>query len=845
MASPATGRRTCACTIVSRNYFHYARTLMDSVRAAHPDWEQCVLLVDEFGRGVEPTGHPFEVIDVAALGLPNFKQFAYRYNILELNTAVKPWLLRLLLGRGGADRVVYFDPDIQVYAPLREVEEAFDAGAFMVLTPHLLQPITDDGHYPDDLHILRAGCFNLGFLALARGAQLDPFLDWWQRRLEFQCCVDFAQGLFVDQKWLDLAPGLYDNVAVLRHPGYNVAYWNLPHRALTKAGHAYQVNGRPLVFFHFSGLNPDAPESLSKYQDRYRLEDLGRVRDLFDRYCDVVRANEYSTYRKIPYAFGAFTDGTGIPDCLRRHYRQSADVRRRLGPDPFATGSAYYQEPWGHGRPFMNRYMAALWEVRSGLEVQFPFPTGASRLNFVTDFLWYLAADEKTPPAFVDPVARSAPRGLGLLARMRPLARLFVPQPLRRHIRNTVTRLRGGGEAAAETSAPAAPAARQLFPGRRPGLNIVGYVRSEHGIGESARLCARSAAAAAVPFSLYDFNVGNSSRTANVEWDHRVRVDNPHRVNLLHINADQMPVAREHLGAAFFEGRYNIGFWHWELPELPDDWLPSFAPLDEVWVPTHFVADAVSRKSPLPVVRMPHAVRVSARPAARRGDFGLPEGTFLFLTMYDTHSVQMRKNPGAAVEAFRRAFAGRRDVALVVKINNPDSYPDEVRALRDRLAGWDNALVLDRILSRQEVYDLESLCDSFVSLHRSEGFGLGLAESMYLGKPVIGTGWSGNVDFMNEQNSCPVSYRLVRLEQDFGPYPAGQFWADPDVDHAAWYMRKLTEEPAWRDEVAARGRETIRTEFAPEVIGRLYRERLAHIDGRLADDVPGSTRLAA
>jgi glycosyltransferase involved in cell wall biosynthesis len=371
-----------------------------------------------------------------------------------------------------------------------------------------------------------------------------------------------------------------------------------------------------------------------------------------------------------------------------------------------------------------------------------------------------------------------------------------------------------------------------------PGFNIVGYVRSEHGVGESARLCARAAEAAGLPFCLVDFNVDNHSRTGVRDWEHKIRDRNDHQVNLLHINADQMPLAYQHLGSDFFQHRYNIGYWAWELPEFPDGWTPSFELVDEVWSPSSFVVETVSRKSTVPVLRMPHAIRIALPPDLQRADLGLslPDDRFLFLAMYDTLSVQARKNPQAAIEAFRRAFPDPRDVGLVVKINNPARCADEVSALKASLQSTAGIWVVDQILTRQEVYNLEMVCDAFVSLHRSEGFGLALAESMYLGKPVIATAWSGNMDFMNADNACPVRHRLVHLEQDYGPYAKGQCWAEPDVEQASWYMRRLVAEGGWRRQIGLRGQQTIETEFSPEAVGRLYRQRLAVIQRRLGFD---------
>jgi glycosyltransferase involved in cell wall biosynthesis len=368
---------------------------------------------------------------------------------------------------------------------------------------------------------------------------------------------------------------------------------------------------------------------------------------------------------------------------------------------------------------------------------------------------------------------------------------------------------------------------RRKASNRMLGINVVGYFQSELGIGESARLCAAAAEAARIPLALVDFRVGCSSRSGDARFADRLSGENPHPVNLIHVNADQLPVAFSQLGQAFFEHHYNIGFWHWELPQFPDEWLGSFAPLQEVWVPSRFVMDAVGEKSPLPVVRMPHAVAFDVPADANRERFGLAPRDFLFLTMYDMHSVQERKNPEAVVESFRRAFPDGRGAGLVVKLMNSTSEPGDFERLRERLRGVPGVQLIAETLSRRDVYGLESVCDCFVSLHRSEGFGLGLAESMYLGKPAIGTDWSGNTDFMDETNSCPVRCSLVRLERDFGPYRAGQVWADPDLDHAAWWMRRLVEDVALRRRLGAAGRETIRTRFSPEAVGRRYQNRLA------------------
>jgi len=239
----------------------------------------------------------------------------------------------------------------------------------------------------------------------------------------------------------------------------------------------------------------------------------------------------------------------------------------------------------------------------------------------------------------------------------------------------------------------------------------------------------------------------------------------------------------------------------------------------------------------VPVVHMPHAMSFERPAEPTRARFGLPPGAFLFLSMYDMRSSHERKNPRAVVDAFRLAFPGARSengaVGLVLKVMNVNSSPGDFAALREHIDAVPGIFVIDETISRENVYRLQASCDCFISLHRSEGFGLGLAESMFLGKPVIGTNWSGNVDFMNPENSCPVRFQLVRLDEDHGPYPRGQLWADPDLEHAAEFMQRLVRDSTYRDRIATEGQRTMKRDHSPRLVGQRYRKRLEEI-ARLA-----------
>ncbi len=838
--------RTVVCTICSNNYLHYARTLMSSVRSQHPDWHRVVLVVDEIQGHFDPHGEQFEVLELGRLGLPHERQFLFRYTILELNTAVKPWLLEWLFRERHADRVIYLDPDIRVYSPLAELQEAFDGGANIVLTPHLTGPL-DDGCKPTEIDIILSGSWNLGFLGLASADATRDFLRWWQSKLEFDCVVDHASGRFVDQKWIELVPGMFPGVHNLRHDGYNVAYWNLKHRPIDVQEGQYSVHGQPLRFFHFSGLNPRRPETLSKFQTRFTLSTLpASTREVIENYCREVISNGLDECSRWPYAFGRFSDGYPIADLMRKLVREDADLARDAGENPFELSGESFNRPWSPRKraALITVLMHHLWKSRSDLQHHYPDLAGGNRFQFAYWFVKKIARDAKLPDCYIEPVEQSlaklgaipgvSSRGRSLVIRAAHALKARAPRlpagltaRLKRLVYSIPSTRQSGlrvGSAPATNSNPGTPAA---------GLNIVGYLTAEMGVGQSGRLAAAAAAAAGIPRALVNLSIEKYFRSDDETLLGQFANDNPYRVNLLHVNADQMPYVRGQLGEEFFQGRHTIGFWHWELAQFPDRWLANFDLVDEIWAPSQFVMNALAEKSPVPVVRMGHPISFELSARATRADYGLPENRFLFLLMYDMYSYQERKNPLAALRAFAQAFPSGQ-AGLVVKTMNGERHLKDLANVRRQLADVPGAILLDQTLSRQQVYDLESVCDAFVSLHRSEGFGLGLAECMYLGKPVVATNWSGNTDFMDAKNSCPIDFSLVPIKHTIGPYDAGQLWADPDVDHAAWHMRRLVEDPGVAARIGAAGQARIREEFSPQAVGRRYRQRLEVLTRRFA-----------
>ena len=378
------------------------------------------------------------------------------------------------------------------------------------------------------------------------------------------------------------------------------------------------------------------------------------------------------------------------------------------------------------------------------------------------------------------------------------------------------------------------------------GLNIAGFLTADLGVGESARCMVRAADAAGLTAALVPLKLNCKNRQGDQTYAARLQADNPHDVNVVHIDPPASRDLDHHHGPAFRADKYNIGYFAWELPEFPDAWTSAFDYYDEIWTPSDFATAAIAQKSPLPVLTMPHAISF-ARPtettATLRARLGLPADQFLFLTLFDLNSYAERKNPRAVIAAFRLAFAAASasarsggfptaDIApiappaLVIKVQNVAGNETDFAALRASVADLPGTVLLTETLSRADIYALEAACDCFVSLHRSEGFGLAVAEAMYLGKPVISTDWSATSEFVNATNGCPVRAPLVTLERNHGPYAKGSTWADPDPAHAAEHMRRLFADPALCAALGAAARTTIESRFSPAAIGTRYRRRL-------------------
>ncbi|MEG4960848.1 MULTISPECIES: glycosyltransferase [unclassified Microcoleus] len=358
------------------------------------------------------------------------------------------------------------------------------------------------------------------------------------------------------------------------------------------------------------------------------------------------------------------------------------------------------------------------------------------------------------------------------------------------------------------------------------GINIAGYISGEFGIGEGVRANIRATEAANIPF-----NINNFTRSPHRKQDttyQNFSQDNPHPVNLIQVNADEVAIFIKHTGSSYFENKYNIGFWAWELPAFPPEWQPAFNHFHEIWTYSNYCAEAISAISPIPVIKIMPSIALPA-PSLSREALNLPKDKFIFLFVFDFSSRIERKNPLAVIQAFKQAFGEDDGVLLTIKSSNSNKFPEERASLNSAIANNSNIKHLDGYLSKDEINGLLYNCDCYVSLHRCEGFGLTMAEAMFYGKPVIATGYSSNTEFMNVGNSFLVKYKLVPIAADCGPYKKGNMWAEPDTEHAADLMRHVFNNYREAQQVGRIAADEIKILLNPPTVGRKIQNRLEYI----------------
>lgn len=363
---------------------------------------------------------------------------------------------------------------------------------------------------------------------------------------------------------------------------------------------------------------------------------------------------------------------------------------------------------------------------------------------------------------------------------------------------------------------------------RALGINVAGFAQSVYGMGESTRALWRAVQSTGLPCRLINVrsHVHRNTDTSLSGFAQK----NPFRVNLMTFSFDYSRRFYRDMGPQFFRGRHNIGFWYWEAERFPVRWHSAFDYYDEIWVATEFVRQAIGKVSPIPVSKITYPFSLNESEAvADRAGFGLPSDSRVFLFSFDFFSTVQRKNPAAVIAAFRRAFGPSDNAVLLLQTINAE-YEPAARDSLGRQAEGANVRWIDKHLSRPEINALFASADCYISLHRSEGLGLGMAQAMYLGKPVIATNYSGNLEFMNAETALLVNYKMTELGEDAGSYERSTPWADPDVEQAASFMRWVYENRGQADAIGARAATHVRTVLDPRKTVAEIIERVSKLD---------------
>ena len=318
-------------TSAAGNYLPKVQVLFDSIAEHQPDWQRHLLLVEDWTDAeCAALALDADICQPRDLAIPDWRPWAFCHSMVELCTAVKPFMLRQLLARDDCDGVVYLDPDICLFSPLVDVTAALDEHAIL-LTPHQAQPETSlAGVMANELTSLRYGTYNLGFIAVAANTMGHAFAEWWCHRAYRFNRDDVPNGLFTDQRWMDLVPGLFEGVGVLRQAHLNVASWNVHQRDLKRGeGDQVLVMGQPLGFYHFTGLDSGNHDAALQYSGQFE----GIEADLVQNYREALaeRARQYSC---ATWSFAAFSNGSAVNDAWRRAYRDDATLQARF-PDPW------------------------------------------------------------------------------------------------------------------------------------------------------------------------------------------------------------------------------------------------------------------------------------------------------------------------------------------------------------------------------------------------------------------------------------------------------------------------------------------------------------------------------
>ncbi|WP_298210129.1 glycosyltransferase [Ferrimicrobium sp.] len=769
-------------TIATNATMAPAMALTASLAESNPSVEVTVLMVDRVHHqdlgAKHRSGSALHVVGLDALPIDEILlfEFATVFTIEELGIVLRPWALALVLG-GEARTALYLSPDAYVSDRLDEFFALVETHG-VVVTPRFGSLPLRDGLLPTEEQILADGFFEEGFLGVGR--QRQAALEFWQERVMADFASAVEGSLLGGRRWFDIVVHLLD-AYVLRDEGYSLAYWNLHEREIRRVGEGYSVNGVPARTLRFKGYCASTPWLLSeetRANPRVLLSESPGLHELCERYRAAL-AGQNGAASVPAYLVEELSDGTLLTPRLRHLFRLELTRARASGeepPPPPGMGNdaafvAWWREP-AFPETLVNRFLYSLWRDRPDLQTVFANPVGGDEGNFL-QWAWMTPDDSdlvETP---------------GLL----PAKNSFV-----------------------------APLAKQT-----PGVNLVGYFSSGLGVGEVARLLVDGVGRAGVPYTLYNSQKTVGRLQADFVWE---ASGDRYGVTIATVTAEQLPVVRREMGRSLLADCYLVGIWAWEVADFPD-YPEALTLVDEIWALSEFSRQAIAARTPKPVHVVPVPIRdPGPHQPLDRGALSLPEGPY-FLFVFDYLSVFERKNPLGVVRAFGKAFHEGEGPFLVIKSINGDHCRADREHLREVCGGRSDVYLIEEYLPTEVVSSLMGEASAYVSLHRAEGLGLTLAEAMARGRPVIGTGYSGNLEFMNPGNSLLVDYKLLPIGPGIPAYPESSVWADPDLDAAGATMRWVIQHPEEARQIGRNGRASVLEQMTFDRLVSFLEEQLS------------------
>lgn len=875
-------KKISAFTIIASNYIPQASILIDSYTKLHPDHNFFLIFIDDKKKKVK------NVISINASeidNIPNLNEIRFKYDITEYSTCLKPYATEYITNKYGTEKIMYIDPDICFYNRLDLVIEKLDTYD-CVLIPHITKPY-EDKYNPTETEIAKVGLYNLGFAAFKSNKKTIQFLHWWQNKLNLFCYNDPEEFMFTDQKWMDFAP-VYLNTYIVREKGYDVAYWNL-HEYIG----VFPIEKIVFFHFSGFVINDVFISKYQNRFKLKEIKEYRKLFNDYAKKMKSLVINEENSY-KYPYNYFSNGDsisltirriygkmnkdnflrldknpfnvkpinsfynyllnknsGSGMPNIVHDIYFTNRNIQKEYPHLEFNQDNFECREYVSWLLAFGEREYGISERLLHTIIVNKQIKNTQSG-RFKKDRIVSLIEQIKknyNGKLFVQKIynilLKRDPDDLGLSVNLqdirknhfyknRVIYRLINSKEFRRKSKLTIelkvyiyflvfiTYIYKSFEFFLN-----------FFSKKNNsevGINIIGYIDTESGVGESARGMIRAFKSTDIPITIINIEQPWLRRD-NHEFTSLFTNQPKYKINLLCINADQVEnVVKNCLKTRILKNRYNIGYWYWESDVFPNQYKNAFKYFDEIWVASEYIKKALEKISPIPVFVIPPLFIELDTKLIESFDFykhhiDINSSDFVYLNLFDSASFWERKNPFTLIRSFKKAFNNKTDVKLIIKtteIKKSKVYPK----LFNEIKSNKNIILLDKYLSKIEINQLENRANCYVSLHRSEGLGIPLIESMFLKKPVIATGFGGNTDFMNSRSSFLVKYRVEKLKSAIGPYPKNSDWAIPDINQAAFIMKFVYEKRVETKAIAKNGGLRIRKLYNSEKIGKLIKSRL-------------------